>query len=269
MNRLLYGGIICISLFLSCSSHLFSANIDTINFYSKLLKRNAKFLLITPDSYNSEKDLPVLYLLHAYGVGHLNIHANFPYLEEYADKNEIILVCPNALRKSWYINSEKDKGHAYEDYFINELLPFISSNYSNTDKLGIAGISMGGYGALRFASIHPNYFIYACGISAMIDPRLHYEKFSISELFNSPDEIEYWKDHDLSLLLQNSDSNTSYSLYCGFKDPFYKENVRMCDKLESTHLDLDCKFDEGGHNWDYWQLNLKKAVDEFSRVLKE
>jgi enterochelin esterase-like enzyme len=75
---------------------------------------------------------------------------------------EFILVCPDmttALGSSWYVNSPVTGN--WEDFMIDELVPFIDANYRtipSRDSRGIAGDFMGGYGAIRFGMRHPDVF---------------------------------------------------------------------------------------------------------------
>ena len=65
---------------------------------------------------------------------------------------EFLIVAPDGGR-SFYINS-RDGRVRYEDFFIQEFLPYIESHYrvsARKEIPGITGVSMGGYGALRFA----------------------------------------------------------------------------------------------------------------------
>jgi pimeloyl-ACP methyl ester carboxylesterase len=63
------------------------------------------------------------------------------------------------LGSSWYVNSASTGN--WEDFVIQELVPYIDANFRtipNRDSRGIAGIFIGGYGAIRLAMRHPDVF---------------------------------------------------------------------------------------------------------------
>ena len=124
------------------------------------------YCVFLPPSYDSDKarKFPVLYFLHGLGenaqtllnAGGWNLIEN---LWEQKQIGEFLIVTPSADR-SFYINSLDGKVR-YEDFFIREFLPFIESHYriqADRHDRGITGISMGGYGALRFAFRYPQLF---------------------------------------------------------------------------------------------------------------
>jgi len=75
---------------------------------------------------------------------------------------EFILVAVDMntpLGSSWYVNSPVTGN--WEDFMVKELVPYIDANFktiSNRDSRGIAGIFIGGYGAIRFGMRHPDVF---------------------------------------------------------------------------------------------------------------
>jgi len=63
------------------------------------------------------------------------------------------------LGSSWYVNSSTTGN--WENFLIQELVPYIDANFKtlpNRDSRGIAGIFIGGYGAIRFGIRHPDVF---------------------------------------------------------------------------------------------------------------
>src|SRR6266404_2751167 len=110
------------------------------------------------------KTLHVLYFLHGLGQdsqsllneGLWNLVDN---LEQKKKLGEFVIITPDAGR-SFYINS-KDGRTKYEDFFLREFMPAMEKRYHlahTREGRVISGISMGGYGALRFAFAHPELF---------------------------------------------------------------------------------------------------------------
>jgi len=68
----------------------------------------------------------------------------------------IIIVMPDGFTDSWYVDSLV---YQMESAIIDDLIPYIESKYSIDKNIRyIAGLSMGGYGALRFVLLYPDYF---------------------------------------------------------------------------------------------------------------
>jgi len=123
---------------------------------SKILNRNVHYSIYLPSDYNtSERSYPVTYLLHGHGDAD-DGWIQFGEINRLADKAiadgtipPMIIVTPDGF-KSFYINAA-DGSLSYEDFFIKELIPHIEKTYkvkSEKRYRGIAGLSMGGYGAL-------------------------------------------------------------------------------------------------------------------------
>jgi len=115
---------------------------------SNILGKEVKYTIYLPPDYtSSERTYPVVYLLHGYtddNTGWLQ----FGEINRYANK---AIVMPNG-DSSWHINSYD--GKEYEDFFIQEFMPAIEKTYhikAEKKSRGIAGLSMGGYGALIYS----------------------------------------------------------------------------------------------------------------------
>ena len=132
---------------------------ECVSLPSKILRRSVPYCVLLPPSYDSEKTrhYPILYLLHGLGDNdQMLIHSGgmnlVEDLWEQHQLGEFLIVTP-AAGASFYINSSD--GHSrYEDFFLREFMPGVEKRYraeSARNSRGIAGISMGGYGALHIA----------------------------------------------------------------------------------------------------------------------
>ncbi len=121
---------------------------------------------------------PVVYLLHGYTgdnrgwmtPGYVGLPEMMDRLIEQHAIEPMIIVMPNAFNRfggSFYTNSELSGN--WEDFIARDLVAYIDAHYrtlAGVDKRGIAGHSMGGYGALRIGMDHPEVFSAAYGMSA-------------------------------------------------------------------------------------------------------
>ena len=133
---------------------------------SATLERTVRYCAFLPESFDQDKTrrYPVLYYLHGLGDNEqslLNL-GGWDVIGELRRQGKIgdfIVLAPSAGR-TFYLNSENGKMR-YEDFFIKEFMPQMEKKYradSTRATRGITGVSMGGYGALRFAFKYPGEF---------------------------------------------------------------------------------------------------------------
>ena len=143
---------------------------------SAILNKEVHYSIFLPsDYYTSERAYPVTYLLHGYGDAD-DGWIQFGEVNRLADDAikagkipPMIIVTPDGFT-SFYINTADGKLN-YEDFFIKELIPHIEKTYKvKAEKRfrGIAGLSMGGYGALMYALKYPNLFVASAPLSAAV-----------------------------------------------------------------------------------------------------
>lgn len=153
----------------------------TINIHGKSLENNLlndspdrAVSIYLPPNYDVETDrkYPVIYLLPGYLNKHDTWYGRRPLkfkmdvLLDSLISHEIIrpmiVVSPNAFNKyygSFYTNS--DVSGNWEDYIVKDLVEYMDSNYrtlAKADSRGVAGHSMGGYGAIMIGMKHPKIF---------------------------------------------------------------------------------------------------------------
>jgi S-formylglutathione hydrolase FrmB len=244
---------------------------DCLSMPSRILARRVGYCVILPASYDSEKtrQYPVLYFLHGLGEneqvlagsGAMNI------VEDLRDQHrlgEFLIVTPDGGR-SFYINSRDGKTR-YEDFLLQEFIPFIESRYrigaSRTTR-GIAGVSMGGYGALHTALRHPERFGSVGAHSAMLvagapatsgSPALLLGQV-LGGAFGSPLDIAFWNRNNPFTLVRETNNAGKLKIYfdCGSEDDF-GFNVgaqKFHDLLASRKIPHEFHIYPGGHNQEY------------------
>src|SRR5437899_8272099 len=130
---------------------------------SRILGRSVPYCVILPPGYGEDANrrYPVLYYLHGLGDNEQMFvrSGGFDLLEELWDRRQIgdfVVVSP-AGYASFFMNSH-DARFRYDDFFLREFMPWIENRYriaATRESRGIGGISMGGYGGLRMAFLHP------------------------------------------------------------------------------------------------------------------
>lgn len=112
---------------------------------------------------------PTLYLLHGLTGSYIDWEGR-THLAEIAQRFDLIIVMPDA-DDSWYVNSATGPQEKYEDYLTKDLLPEIDKNFRTIAARyarALAGLSMGGYGAMKLALKYPQLFAVAASCRAGI-----------------------------------------------------------------------------------------------------
>ena len=146
------------------------ANLSTVEFYSPAVDRTMKYNIILPPDYvagrprdGCDEAYPVLYLLHGAGQNYTTwsrLGAPF-YAEQIGD---LIVVMPDG-GNSWYVNwaeSEDGQKNDWERYLVEDLVGHVDETYCTIvqrEGRAIAGLSMGGFGALAIGLRNSPMFI--------------------------------------------------------------------------------------------------------------
>lgn len=144
--------------------------IDEVVFASDALGREMKLVVVHPAVDDSPVTYrPVLYLLHGRGRHHRSLIER-PETREHLLAAVCWVVLPDG-EDGWYLNSPVDPASRYGDY-LQEVIRLTTRHYnfsSDPRRRGIAGWSMGGYGAIRWAQTHPQDFNVVAAILGVLD----------------------------------------------------------------------------------------------------
>ena len=212
---------------------------------SKAMKMRLKYDLYLPPKFDSEKEYPILYLLHGAGDDQ-DAWLDKGDAQKIADnyiKNQggtpMIIVMPDAQR-TFYMGN-------YEQYLHEELMPEVEGRYKFSGKRAVAGLSMGGFGTLYHALKYPAKFTYAYAMS--------------------PATSDTFKD------LVDAQSNKSvfppFTIEVGNQDTTVDNSAAkdLADYMKGKGLSVEFIARDGIHYWNFWQeclpKALKKAGDSF------
>ena len=217
---------------------------------------------------SSERELPdVLYLLHGYSDDH-SIWMRRTSVERYAAAHNLAVIMP-AVNHSFYCNEAY--GENYWDY-VSEELPAVMHRFLRLSddpvRTFVAGLSMGGYGAMRLALTYPERFGAAASFSGVVDytqdiHRNHpnkelYRIFGdIREIWNSDVDIRH-------LMEKNAGAPRKPRLYvsCGTADFLYPMHQHFVPALKENGWDVTAFEKEGvGHEWGFWDEQIRAFID--------
>ncbi|SDE41288.1 S-formylglutathione hydrolase FrmB [Paenibacillus sp. UNCCL117] len=246
------------------------------HFFSEALGMSTSMNVIMPQQTRSQIGLaghshgeskhPVLFLLHGLSDDH-TIWLRRTSIERYVASLGLAVVMPN-VHRSFY--QDMAYGLAYWT-FVSEELPALARSFfplaEEREKTFVAGLSMGGYGALKLGLSHPDRFAAAASLSGVTDvARLAKERLKPAELtavFGRIEEVA-GSERDLFHLLQQAGAadGPKPKLYqcCGTEDFLYNDNQRFREAAQT--LDLDYTYEEhpGEHNWAYWDMTIQRVL---------
>ena len=221
-----------------------------------------------------EGDMPVLYLLHGLSDNH-SAWLRRSNVDLYAEKSGFAVVMPE-VQRSFY--TDMAYGLRYFTYIADELPKICCRLFRFSDKREnkfIAGLSMGGYGAMKAALTYPDRYLAAASFSGA----LHIKK----SCKNSSDLISYQEcyginhvriseDDDLFSLAEMMKTCGEYPdfyITCGLADFLYEDNRDFCLQLEKLSVPYKYEEWEGAHNWEFWNESIRRAILHFAKIRSE
>ena len=245
-------------------------------FHSAALDRGMKYRLLFPCLYEQGSErFPVLYLLHGLHGDYLDWDTR-THLERYAERYELLIVMPDA-DDSWYTNSATDAKDKFEDYIAKDLVSEIDGKFRTLRSRhgrAIAGLSMGGYGALKIALRYHDDFAFAGSLSGALnapqdlgDKRPEFRD-QLLKVFGPPGNAARADNNVLSLLKSVGTNDLPYFyLACGSADDHLPVNRDFAAQLSSRGAAYEYHETAGGHAWDYWDRSLQDLLKAVAGVI--
>jgi S-formylglutathione hydrolase FrmB len=247
---------------------------------SKILNRPVPYCVVLPPSFDADKRryFPILYFLHGLGDNEqFFVHSGaWNITEDMWEKQELrefVIATPNA-DASFYINSRSGKAR-YEDFLLQEFFPFVEKRFRAAPGRGhraIAGISMGGYGALHMAFRHPQLFVAVSAHSAALIEKLPTflgaapdspRAGVLGSVFGSPPDAAFW-DRNSPIVLARTASLAGLKIYfdCGDQDDYgFESGAAALDKaLTSRHILHEFHIYAGRHDPAYFAEHLPASL---------
>ena len=243
---------------------------------SQALDSTLKYNIYLPANYyETSKKYPVLYLLHGYTGDH-NDWTEKGYVDKTIDKmisleatRSFIIVMPNA-QNSWYVDSDPEiSWGSYETAIINDLRKHIDDKYrtlSRPNSRYIAGLSMGGYGALHLAFKYPQHFKAAASLSGAFWPQLPENTDILENTFGRPPrQKNYRQENPFHLATKDSAKQMPVYITCGDDDTeLFHQSVAMYDTLRKKGYDAELRITDGAHSWEVWSREIEEVIEFFN-----
>ena len=273
VRRFSFVAVVTLLFFKSVSAY---GRVETVRFQSKLLNATLPYNVILPTDYTTARSTryPVLYLLHGL-TGHYSDWVSRTNIADYASAYRLIVVMPEG-NDGWYTDSSISPGSKYESYILQELIPDVQQRYRTIEARyarAIAGLSMGGYGAIKFGLKSPQTFVFAASMSGALSVTRFTEQDgnprweSSLKVFGPPGSASR-KANDLFELVEKlSASQISMLPYfyfdCGTEDSFrnFSANRQLASLMYDKKIPHEYRELPGDHSWGYWDTQVREVLE--------
>jgi putative tributyrin esterase len=245
------------------------------NFFSDALELGTSMTVVLPQpaaaqvgvaGTDSAAPPPVLYLLHGL-TDDDTAWTRYTSIERYAAARGLAVVMPQ-VHRSFY--ADEAQGMKFWT-FLSEELPrtvdgFFRVSTRRQDTF-VAGLSMGGYGAMKWALRQPERFAAAATLSGALDAA-YMQEFDLRPHIQAltgrvfADRAVKNSDEDLLHLLASADPATlpRLMLRCGTEDHLLPHNERFVAACKTHEIPLDARFSPGDHEWGYWDAQIQDVI---------
>ena len=274
--------------FISCGRHeeppkpdnpRLTSNVKMVDvtFHSAALSRDMQYRAVMPANIALNQKFPVLYLLHG-GGGGFHDWSNYSGVARYAEQG-LILVMPEG-NSSYYTNSADRPQDRYEDYIVHDLVADVEQRLpvaSGRMHRAIAGVSMGGFGAVVLAFKHPELFIFAGGMSSALDvPSRPFSIKRVGQYRQHSSIFGPWGSHsrrasDPFVLARSASPAQAPYLFltCGDQEGLLATNKKFAELLHQRQFAYEFHISHGGHDWNQWDRNLTDLMKSAFGHLKQ
>ena len=241
------------------------------DFFSDVLQVGTSMTVVLPQVTESQigveaaarrTDFPVLYLLHGLSDDH-TAWLRYTSIERYAAAAGLAVVMP-AVHRSFY--ADEAHGHRYWS-FVSEELPRIVGEFFRVSAeprdTFVAGLSMGGYGALKHVLTHPGSYAAAASLSGVADVKLLGGPLQRTELVDRIWDGEIGASDDLFALLEAAEAGSIPPLYlgCGTEEELLFPAVqRFAAAATAKGVDVTTDFQPGVHEWGLWDRQIADVI---------
>jgi S-formylglutathione hydrolase FrmB len=246
----------------------------TCDFFSDSLEVGTTMTVLLPQATESQigvsggasdaerSGFPVLYLLHGLSDDH-SAWTRYTSIERYAADRGLAVVMP-AVHRSFY--ADEAQGHRYWT-FVSEELPRVVESFfrisPRREDTFVAGLSMGGYGALKLALSQPERFAAAASLSGAVDVRSMASRPERAEIVRRVFGDEFKPSDDLYQLLAAADPATLPRLFiaCGTEEERLPEaNTRLIEQARARGIEVTTDFRPGVHEWGLWDDVIQDVI---------
>jgi len=214
-----------------------------------------------------------LYLLHGLSDDH-TAWSRRTSLERYVDDLPLLVVMPNGER-GWYTDSAAQATQAFETYLTRDLIGFVDGTFHTRpvrEARVVAGLSMGGYGAMKLALKRPDLFCAGVSHSGAVEIAARWweeDNARQKELHAIFGANPRGGDNDTYALAERiaADTRPALRIDCGVDDFLIEDNRRFHAHLERIGYPHEYAEHSGAHDWGYWDAHIQETLAFAARVM--
>ena len=250
---------------------------ETVQFESRLVGAPLPYNVILPADYkrgsSKNRRYPVVYLLHGLGGSAADWVSTRARLADYAAQYPFIIVVPEG-KEGWYTDGPA-AGDKFESYFVEELIPDVDRRFRTVaarEGRAVAGLSMGGYGSMKFALKHPELFAFAGSMSGALAVASWTPDQRIPE-FVRPSVIKVYGDAGSRVRAENDIYRIAKELTpervkslpfiyldCGTEDFLITNSRDFSALLIEKKVAHEFRELPGTHSWPYWDRQVREVL---------
>jgi len=245
-----------------------------VNYMSKALFRIVPMNVILPadrfdadtDRYLNDKDqkYKTLYLLHGL-LGNYTDWVSQTRIQKWAEEKNLAVVMPSG-DNAFYFKSPTP-WNDYETFVGKELPELTRRMFPLSDKREdtfIAGLSMGGYGALRNGIVFSDIFSYVAGLSSalhLFDDLSEEANIGLFDDLNAASKTNLNHKVAATEMFKDKKEIPKFYMACGRQDDLFEANMDFRDFLKDNGADVTWDEEDAGHDWDFWDSQIKKVLE--------
>lgn len=259
-----------------------TAEVSTHQLKSKLMGRDMPYRVLLPAGYaegtGPTRRYAVIYLLHGL-TGHFSNWTDKTKVGEYAYQHRFIIVTAEG-DNGWYTDSVSTPKDKYESYIVKELIPEIDAKFrtlASRENRMIAGLSMGGYGSLKFGLKYPEMFALVGSFSGALGAASFTEKNAggigkgIDQIYG-PEGSDTRKANDIFKIVTDLTPEKVKTLpfiyqSCGNEDFLIQSNRDFVKLLADKKIPHEYRQHPGIHDWVFWDDQVREFLDVAERRL--
>ncbi|MGX7133452.1 alpha/beta hydrolase [Enterococcus songbeiensis] len=248
-----------------------------VSIYSNVLEMEVGLNVILPQrtekmigtsTEGSLEDLPVLYLLHGMG-GNQSVWGRRTSIERYVENLGLAVIMPST-DLAWYTNTQY--GMDYWTFIADELPAICHELFPQLTwkraKTFAAGLSMGGYGAVKLGLKRPHQFAAIASLSGAVALAEEPESLLSTRnkaywegVFGPLDQLKGSENDPIQMLVEcPAEEAPKFFLACGTEDFLYTSNQYFVKQARGKGLDVTYEEGPGEHNWIFWDQWIQRVL---------
>lgn len=263
-----------------------ASTVENFKLNSKLMAREMPYRVVVPVNYKTSNEkiaYPVIYLLHGL-TGHFDNWGDKTKIAEYLAPYNFIVVMAEG-ENGWYTDSSTVPNDRYETYITQELIPEIDKKFRTLPAKkhrAVAGLSMGGYGSIKFGLKYPENFALVGSFSGALGAASWTEKTlgnnwkaltdSITSIYGA-DGSKTRLENDIFKLVKDMPAEKVSRLPfvyldCGTEDFLIGSNRDFVSLLLEKKVRHEFRQLPGKHDWAYWEAQIQEFFELSEKFLK-